>query len=174
MPTGLLLLTMRKLLVTEEPSPPAICRDCGIGKEPEHFLDKYHVTKLGFTVYYPNCNDCRDAEARQRVKVWRKKNPKRKYKHKYDPLKCAEATYGITPHDYTLMLERQGHRCVICRDEFESTKTRHIDHCHETGVVRGILCSRCNHGLGFFRDNIDNLLRAVSYLSKTKLTQEEF
>jgi hypothetical protein len=59
--------------------------------------------------------------------------------------------------------------CQICnvtlvRRERLTPQSATIDHCHATGRVRGVLCSRCNLGLGYFRDNPENLANAVSYL----------
>jgi hypothetical protein len=51
--------------------------------------------------------------------------------------------------------------CFICRQE----KPVDIDHCHKTGLTRGLLCRSCNVGLGFFRDNVESLRNAVVYLS---------
>lgn len=76
--------------------------------------------------------------------------------------------YGITWGDYDRFLEEQGGRCAICLAD-QPSATREvwcIDHCHETGVVRGLLCHECNTGLGKFRDNIANLTRAQAYLEK--------
>lgn len=72
--------------------------------------------------------------------------------------------YGIDSVGFNSMLSAQRNRCLICNDEFTNTKTRHVDHSHETGKVRGLLCDRCNRGLGCFRDNSAILLKAVSYL----------
>jgi hypothetical protein len=69
--------------------------------------------------------------------------------------------YGITLNDYKVMLKEQGGRCKICG---ENEARLHLDHCHSTGVVRGILCEHCNRGLGCFKDNIDNLIKAMEYL----------
>lgn len=78
---------------------------------------------------------------------------------------------GITPAEYRAMLDAQGHRCAICRCEEppkSSVRRRdawHIDHDHETGKVRGVLCPACNLMLGHARDNPSILEAAVRYLS---------
>lgn len=63
------------------------------------------------------------------------------------------------------MYEAQGRRCEVCRDclPFKGRET-HIDHCHATGKVRGILCGECNVGLGRFRDDPVTLSRAAEYV----------
>jgi hypothetical protein len=55
--------------------------------------------------------------------------------------------------------------CSICRHEFKCPKDVHYDHNHKTGEYRGLLCTKCNVGLGLFRDNIDVLQSAVDYLN---------
>lgn len=62
------------------------------------------------------------------------------------------------------MLATQGGRCAICR-ELPGRKALHVDHDHASGRVRGLLCFRCNAGLGNFRDDPGTLKAALSYLS---------
>lgn len=71
--------------------------------------------------------------------------------------------YGITPEDVLSMLISQSSQCAICEIQLESY---HIDHCHNTNVVRGLLCSSCNMGLGLFKDDSHILKRAIKYLGK--------
>ena len=82
--------------------------------------------------------------------------------------------YGITLEDYYKMLEEQNHVCAICGRAEYATDHRSglpralaVDHCHETGKVRGLLCTNCNRGLGKFNDNIERLANAIKYLSKS-------
>ena len=70
--------------------------------------------------------------------------------------------YGISLQDFEAILAHQGGACAICRERF--TKTPHVDHDHDTRVVRGLLCSNCNHGLGCFDDDIEIMEAAVDYL----------
>lgn len=73
--------------------------------------------------------------------------------------------YGISLDDYRVLLEAQGGVCAICEMPPEAGYTRlHVDHCHETGAVRGLLCSGCNRALGFLSDNPRNAERAAMYL----------
>lgn len=73
--------------------------------------------------------------------------------------------YGITLVDYNEMLLQQNCRCKIC--EMESSGLV-VDHCHDSGDVRGLLCSSCNQGLGFFKDSPERIERAAQYLIETK------
>lgn len=73
--------------------------------------------------------------------------------------------YGMTLDDVRQMLEDQGFACAICQRELNED-TKHVDHCHKTGYVRGLLCARCNLGLGKLGDNIEGLKKALAYLEK--------
>ena len=73
--------------------------------------------------------------------------------------------YGITPEQYEVMLKEQKDKCKICERMFdEETTVPHVDHCHSTGKVRGLVCRSCNTGLGFFEDNTEWLKKAITYL----------
>lgn len=76
--------------------------------------------------------------------------------------------YGLTPQNYDDFLKKQEGKCAICRlvpEESYMKRTFHIDHCHSTGVVRGLLCQTCNLMLGFAKDNTNILREAIKYLS---------
>jgi hypothetical protein len=68
--------------------------------------------------------------------------------------------YGLTIEDYEVILQTQRGRCAICRGPAPTN----VDHDHVTGKVRGILCQRCNIGLGIFYDDPEILKRAIEYL----------
>ena len=75
-------------------------------------------------------------------------------------------TYGITEEQYQEMIVRQGNRCAICHKTAEENKQAlAIDHCHDTGKVRGLLCMQCNLGIGYLNDNINLLADAIKYLN---------
>jgi hypothetical protein len=79
--------------------------------------------------------------------------------------------HGIELESYQQMLQKQKGVCAICKQEEKSCKTRgqgtrplSVDHDHVTGQIRGLLCSRCNAGLGNFRDDPERLREAIAYL----------
>ena len=78
---------------------------------------------------------------------------------RYDDI---EQKYGLTPSGFNAMVIEQENRCAICSSTF--TEMPFIDHDHKTGLVRGLLCRSCNCGLGFFKDEIKLLARAIVYL----------
>lgn len=73
--------------------------------------------------------------------------------------------YGLTTNDIKGMLDRQDSKCCICKDSIDMSA--HIDHCHSTNKVRGLLCRGCNLGLGQFKDNKDILYAAFEYLKNS-------
>jgi hypothetical protein len=95
---------------------------------------------------------------------WNRKNPGRK------AASHRKVTYGLSPEQYEDLFMSQGYKCLICGTDSPKSKKSpwHVDHCHTTGRVRGILCHRCNAGLGNFSDNIANLQAAIKYLRKNK------
>lgn len=72
--------------------------------------------------------------------------------------------YGIDIDMYKALVDEQKGKCLIC-SVFCGDKL-HIDHCHKTGVVRGLLCGSCNRALGLLKDSPDFLSNAISYLLK--------
>jgi hypothetical protein len=70
--------------------------------------------------------------------------------------------YGISLEHYEALLEKQKGRCLVCGTIPE--RRLHIDHCHKSGKIRGLLCHHCNAGLGLFKDSIPLLRSAIGYL----------
>lgn len=75
-------------------------------------------------------------------------------------------TYGICLVDFNELRLKQDFLCAICgKHETESNKGLHIDHCHETKKVRGLLCNSCNLAIGMMKHNVTILSKAIQYLS---------
>lgn len=77
-------------------------------------------------------------------------------------------TYGFSPHNYERILRIQNGRCAICETATPGKKGLSLDHDHETGAVRGLLCTSCNIALGNFRDDEKILEKAIWYLSNAR------
>ena len=103
--------------------------------------------KDGFHCYCKACHNARSYESRQRL-------------HGGNRHYHLKRRYGIGADEFDELVVRQSGVCAICG----RPGPEHVDHDHETGAVRGILCFNCNGGLGQFRDSIDSLLAAASYL----------
>ena len=106
------------------------------------------------------CKPCAVALAMQ----WNKDHPERFRRNQRTTRLRRE--YGITHEDYETMLARQKGRCAICRKPPAAGKRLHIDHDHDTGRVRGLLCMPCNSFLGKIGEDVTTLKRAVAYLAR--------
>lgn len=93
-----------------------------------------------------------------KLKYPMEKKTKRQEQQKKNWLKFK---YNLTTAEVKEMETKQGGKCLICKRKLKL----HIDHCHEKGIVRGLLCFNCNTGLGMFKDNVVLLSNAINYLN---------
>lgn len=101
------------------------------------------------------------------LKRWTNKN-RGPREHRKISLK---SKYNITIKEYNRILKIQKGRCAICSSRTPGTARQAyfaVDHCHTKSKVRGLLCMHCNVGLGYFKDNIRILTKAIKYLRRTK------
>ena len=106
-------------------------------------------------------------------RAWRKYNAKKPdsylkeyyQNNKYRWEKKRYARYGITEEQYNTMLDNQDHSCIICKKHKDDCgkKGLNIDHCHDTGKVRGLLCGPCNTALGLLKEDADTIERLREY-----------
>jgi hypothetical protein len=130
-----------------EPSPPTKrCGDCGERKPLDDFPRNKNV-KDGRHTYCKLCHNARGRETLERLY-----GNSRHYHLK--------RRYGIGADDFDALVAEQGGVCAICGKE----APEHVDHSHDSGDVRGILCFNCNGGLGQFKDSVDALVNAAAYL----------
>jgi len=78
--------------------------------------------------------------------------------------------YGIGISEYDKLLTQQGFKCATCETKHTNKKPLHVDHEHATGKIRGLLCGKCNRALGLFKDNQENLHKAIAYLKQAEST----
>lgn len=95
---------------------------------------------------------------------WTRKN--KKYAAEYSRNKTLIIKFGITEIQYQDLLFKQGGTCLICKKTCSSGRKLAVDHDHETGEIRGLLCGACNMGLGLFQDNPFLLENAKNYLDE--------
>jgi len=114
--------------------------------------------------------------ARERARKWLEDNPdrKRSYNRAYaeagkkgpaDRKSHLKRKFGITLEDYDRMLVEQGGGCAICGDP-PGVTALHVDHCHDSGRVRGLLCFRCNSALGNLREDPRIVAAALAYVTR--------
>jgi hypothetical protein len=141
-----------------------VCTGCGVEKSEDCFGVDRRRSRL-----MRRCKECRTSAAR----AWRKSRPDYE-KTRYQALKHVERErhlvrkYGVDLATYADMLKAQNNLCAICAAP-ESSQHKgvfHIDHCHATGKVRGLLCRGRNHMLGVVGDDPLILARAIRYLER--------
>lgn len=146
------------------------CTKCGVIKP----LDQFHKRSAAKDGHQPACAACMTAAAtafnkanpayhRQKAKEYRLRHPDR---HADNNLRWR---LGVPWGTYAQMLEAQEGKCAICEtaDPGARISRFHVDHDKETGIVRGLLCSRCNTGIGQLRHSKPLLLSAIEYLDRT-------
>lgn len=110
---------------------------------------------------------------RERKKIYRQKNAekirdKNKIYRKVNAEKIRDRIlkykYGISLEEYNLMFERQNGCCLICKEQ--PKKGLVVDHSHNTGKVRGLLCNDCNTGIGLLKETPQFFINAIEYLQK--------
>jgi hypothetical protein len=106
-------------------------------------------------------------QSRARTAAWRKRNPKqfKAAQRKYSTRYRLKKKFGITVEQRDAMLAGQGGVCKGCGSSTPNWKGDwHVDHCHKTGQIRGILCHNCNTALGRVKDDPDILQALIKYL----------
>ena len=139
-----------------------LTKACAICKETKS-ADQYHVVRrAGKEWLQGRCKSC--------CKVYL-----RNYKRSPGQMAKAAARqrrwvlqdrYGLTEETFESIRASQGNACAICGEQF--TKTPHIDHDHASGVIRGLLCQTCNHGIGLLGENVHVLEKAIAYLTRSR------
>lgn len=167
------------------------CKDLGVGSKPDSEFNKGSDTD-GLQ------NMCRE-HSREANRAWVKANPEKNrakgkrfrdanpvgYRHGQTKSRL-KRVYGISSEQYLKLMEDQNGECALCElpiisllDNDRDFKGRpdnniaRVDHCHETGRVRGLLCFGCNVGLGKFRDDTKLLLKATRYLDSNRTAQAQ-
>lgn len=132
-----------------------ICSKCKEKKSVDKFYK--HVNCAGGI--RPNCKVCCNADCKDRLA----RDPLLNRRHHL------RRKFGIDHKRYEEILSGQGGGCAICGSTLSRNGQRlAIDHDHETGVIRGVLCDKCNRGIGLLNDSPELLQRAREYLMKAK------
>lgn len=121
-----------------------ICTKCNIKKNLDAFFKN---SKSNW------CKDCKYKYARDTYN--KKSDLERKYIN-------AKRNFGLEKQDFLEVIKPK--KCEICGYKFESLAEKNIDHCHETNIIRGVLCGDCNKLLGYSKDSPKILMSAIKYL----------
>lgn len=155
------------------------CSKCG-SVDADFYKDKNF--KDGFRSICKSCDKLKatkwnkvnkEAHANHELK-YRTLNPKQMKENKQKYVKenpasiknsALKYTYGIGLEEFNLLKSQQNNCCAICATNEKDLDVKLcVDHCHKTGKIRGILCTRCNLALGFIKEDIEALQKAINYL----------
>lgn len=126
------------------------CPKCKTDKPLDEFHNKT-ASKDGKASWCKPCNVARN----------------RPYSAEYHRNNKLKKAYGSTLEDYEAMFNAQGRACMICKTVTDPTgREMAVDHCHTSGIIRGILCSNCNRALGLLQDSEAILSAAIEYLRR--------
>jgi hypothetical protein len=166
-----------------------VCSRCGTEKLATYeFFDRRPANKDGLSGVCIECrkkrrreNYLRDKErenASSRSWYHNNKDKAKEYGKEYQQTERAKhsayvrymkRTYGLTEVEFQSMMDKQMGSCAICSTslyDVERDRRPSVDHCHETGTVRGLLCGNCNMGIGQFQDDPELVLSAYNYLKE--------
>ena len=135
-----------------------ICKKCHIEKP----LSEYYKTTDRKSGHKTICKTCIKSEPTSE----KKKQYMKAYSKKYS----LKSKYNLTEEDYQELLIKQNHKCAICGIDQEElpNKKLYVDHDHETGQVRELLCHNCNVSLGLLKESVFTLTNAIAYINKHK------
>ncbi len=127
---------------------------------------------------YPQCKKCKRKKYKEYSQQLEAKRRKRKYMKKYDAKRKLEVKeknlinkYGMTLKEWNKMFQKQKGECAICGiHQSELHWGLCVDHNHKTGYIRGLLCHKCNDGMGRLRadEGTHILEQAINYIKKNK------
>lgn len=156
----------RKLREAFTGAEPKTCRRCGEVKPLREYSLSRRETPTQNAVYRSDCKTCCSARAME----WQRANPSRAVAA---GRRAKLKVYGLTPGCYDALIAKQGGVCAICGRDEPNAHGRtgkkfqlSVDHCHDTGRVRGLLCQNCNRAIGLLGDNVELLRKAIDYLER--------
>lgn len=146
-----------------------ICKRCRIAK-PESCFKPGSLRNNTMT-----CLDCVKEKDYLRKKDWNDLHPDRhqKYNEKYPEYERSAALrkFGLTIADYDALAKEQNGVCAICGG-VNRDRSLAVDHDHDNGIIRGLLCGRCNMAIGLMSDNADILRKAALYIESKSVALE--
>src|ERR1035437_957753 len=144
----------------------ACCKECEVKKN----RARWEKNKAREIVAIPESKTCPDCKKERSRSDFSKSNgntdARQVYCKECKAVRHIKLKYNLSPEQFNAMLKTQGGACAICRTTTPGGRgTWHVDHIHGTDVIRGLLHSQCNTGLGFFKDNVGFINTAIEYLS---------
>ena len=151
------------------------CKSCESAEKSRYYRENKEKIKARVAKWESENKD----KVKQAARRWRKDNADKHaksnlewYHSNFDRVKDRrlQKAFGMTLQRYNEMLEEQDHKCAICgRSQRALSKAFAVDHDHDTGRVRGLLCDMCNRAIGLLGDDIERLNNAINYLKQGDL-----
>ena len=132
------------------------CTKCGVEKP----LSEFYKNKSKKDGLQTRCKICDVLKTRKKYQ----KDPELSAKKRF--IRKLKQEYNLSLEEYNTIKTIQNGACAICKSPLQTGMSVHVDHCHDSGKVRGILCRWCNLGLGHFKDSLISLKSALLYLEK--------
>jgi protein-arginine kinase activator protein McsA len=154
------------------PNKTKVCKTCLQEKDLTYFAIQKGA-KLGVRNYCKTCVNIKSTtnymkkekkplqtreDSLQKKRIWYAGNKERNKNNRL------RKVYGISLEQYNFLVNLQTGQCACCQ---KPTKLLYVDHCHETGKIRGLLCQQCNAGIGLLGDTLTDIEKAVAYLKGT-------
>lgn len=185
-PTAMKLLEVRKRSSEDSRGPVKRCRTCGDPKPLEEFHPTGRLRVDGTPVRGISCKDCERTRNRERARQRASEEPEYREKQRQNARtwyarvvagrngyrarlrKRLRDQYQMTLEQFDALLARQGDRCAICQAfGGQDGELLVIDHSHRSGIVRGLLCEKCNWGIGLLMDDPLIMASAAAYVRET-------
>jgi hypothetical protein len=168
--------TSKHFYIKPDGKPFSYCRECKTSNyqkwtgENKHYHAKWAKDKRASDPVFREKNNKKSREYHQahkneisvRSRAYRKANPDKARDWEF------RKNYGIGIEDYNNIYKQQNGLCACCERVPKPGQRLHVDHSHANGEIRGLLCTKCNPGIGFFEENIELLQKAIAYLEKHK------
>lgn len=145
------------------------CKECFLNKCREYRKNNPEKIKNVNRICYLNKREQRikkqkqySLENKDRIKAYRKEWLKRK--PDYSKRNDLKRKYNLELEEFDKMMQGQGNSCLTCGKLFKKRSDAHVDHCHKTQKVRGLLCSHCNTAIGLVYEKEETLQNMINYL----------
>ena len=135
-------------------------KQCSICEEYLELMEFRRIVRGNASGYRSECKKC----TKDYKSIYRLSNPERAKKLANNSR--LKSRYGITWDSYVTKLEEQGGICSICKLPPSGKRRIAVDHCHKTGKIRELLCTRCNASLGLMRENVEALTNMIKYIKR--------
>ena len=120
-------------------------------------FEAFNKSKSGKFGRHNQCRDC--------AKKWKPSPEQRMRYNKRTREWNRKKLSGFTSDEFESKLKEQDYKCAICFTDDPGATNWHADHDHNTGQKRGVLCHKCNTGLGLLKDSVEVLCAAIDYLN---------